>query len=64
MQKGREPQARIVPPAETGKREDAPLRHLRLPDDIFDLEDSEQASIDAGDGNDELGIWRGRKPPS
>ena len=62
--KGSEPQARIVPPVETGKREEAPLKHLCLPDDIFDREDPEQAAIDAGDHNDELGIWRGRRPRS
>ena len=47
--KGREPYARIVPPDVAAKREDAPLRHLRLPDDLFDHEDAEQAAIDAGD---------------
>ena len=34
--KSREPYARIVPPAAGAKREDAPLRHLRLPDGLFD----------------------------
>ena len=34
--KGGKPQARIVPPAESAKRESAPLRHLGLPDDLFD----------------------------
>lgn len=55
--KGREPHARILPPA---TREPAPLGHLRLPDDLFDREDAEQAGIDAGDHSDALGIWRGR----
>ena len=59
--KGSEPQARIVPPAETAQREDAPLKHLNLPDDLFDREDQEQAMIDAGSYSDTLGIWRG--PP-
>ncbi|MDE0388547.1 MAG: type II toxin-antitoxin system prevent-host-death family antitoxin [Rhodospirillales bacterium] len=59
--KGNEPQARIVPPAEAGQREAAPLKHLNLPDDLFDLEDREQAMIDAGSHSDTLGIWRG--PP-
>ena len=58
--KGSEPQARIVPPAETVQREAAPLKHLNLPDDLFDREDQEQAMIDAGDYGDSLGIWRGR----
>ena len=57
--KGSEPQARIVPPAEAAQREDAPLKHLDLPDDLFDHEDAEQAAIDAGDYSDDLGVWRG-----
>ena len=57
--KGREPYARIVPPVAAGMREDAPLQHLRLPDDLFDQDDAEQAAIDAGDHTDTLGIWRG-----
>ena len=59
--KGSEPQARIVPPAAAAQREAAPLKHLDLPDDLFDDEDAEQAAIDAGDSSDTLGIWRG--PP-
>ena len=58
--KDREPHARLLPPARCGKRETAPLGHLRLPDDLFDGDDPEQAAIDAGDRNDALGIWRGR----
>ena len=57
--KGREPYARIVPPVAAAKREDGPLRHLRLPDDLFEHEDAEQSAIDAGDHTDALGIWRG-----
>ena len=56
--KGRKPHARIVPPIAAAKREDAPLRHLQLADDLFDHEDVEQAAIDAGDHTDVLGIWR------
>ena len=44
ISKGREPYARIVPPVASAKREDAPLRHLRLPDDLFDQDDAEQAA--------------------
>lgn len=62
--KGNEPQARIVPPAEVAQREAAPLKHLDLPDDLFDHEDAEQAAIDAGDYSDTLGIWRGPPKPS
>ena len=59
--KGHEPHARLLPPAGAWEREPAPLEHLRLPDDLFDGEDPEQAAIDAGDHNDRLGIWRGHQ---
>ena len=49
-----------MPPAARGDREAAPLGHLRLPDDLFDGDDPEQAAIDAGDQSDDLGIWHGR----
>ncbi|MCY4285889.1 MAG: type II toxin-antitoxin system prevent-host-death family antitoxin [Thiotrichales bacterium] len=62
--KGREPQARIVPPPEAARREPAPLANLRLPDDLFDHEDREQAAIDAGEYSDDPGIWRGRPAAS
>ena len=39
--KGKEPQARIVPPAEADQRELAPLKHLGLPDDLFDRTEPE-----------------------
>ena len=58
--RGREPQARIVPPPEAVRREPAPLAHLRLPDDLFDGEDPEQVAIDASEYSDDAGIWRGR----
>ena len=47
--------------AEAGLREAAPLKHLDLPDDLFDREEPEQTMIDAGDYGDTFGIWRG--PP-
>ena len=62
--KGSEPQARIVPPAKAVQREAAPLKHLNLPDDLFDREEPDQADIDAGDHSDALGIWRGPPAPS
>ena len=62
--KGREPQARLVPPPEAAAREHAPLAHLHLPDDLFDGDDPEQSAIDAGDYGDDLGIWRGRPAAS
>ena len=48
--------------AEAGQREPAPLAHLRLPDDLLDDEDLEQAAMDAGEGTDSLGIWREHQP--
>ena len=58
--RGRKPQARIVPPPEAVRREPAPLAHLRLPDDLFDGEDPEQAAIDAGKYGGDEGIRRGQ----
>jgi prevent-host-death family protein len=58
--KGNAPQARLVPPAESDRREAAPLKHLALPDDLFDEAGSEQAAIDAGDYTDDVGLWTGR----
>lgn len=40
--RGGKPQARIVPAAEAAKRESAPLRHLNLPDDLFDSAGAEE----------------------
>ena len=57
--KGQEPHARLLPPTGASDREPAPLHHLRLPDDLFDGDDPEQAATDAGDRTDALGIWRG-----
>ena len=45
--------------AEAGLREAAPLKHLDLPDDLFDREEPEQTMIDAGDCGVTFGIWRG-----
>ena len=54
--------ARIGPVHDGGKRMFGPLRHLRLPDDLFDEVDPDEAAIDAGDWNDEVGIWQGGPP--
>jgi prevent-host-death family protein len=58
--KGKEPQARIVPPVASTRREAVPLKHLDLPEDLFDTEDPEQAAIDVGDYTDEVGVWSGQ----
>ena len=49
-----------------GQREAAPLKHLDLPDDLFDREDPEQAPIDAGCDSDArpVGIDRGMTIPA
>lgn len=57
--RGNEVYARIGPATPEGKRPFGLLRARRLPDDLFDHADPEQAAIDAGDGNDDLGIWQG-----
>lgn len=62
--KGHEPDARLLPPAGASEREAAPLEHLRLPDDLFDGDDPEQAALDAGDHNDDLGVWQRRPAAS
>lgn len=58
--KGKQPQARLVPPQEAARREAAPLKHLNLPEELFDGEDQEQAAVDAGDYTDDVGIWIGK----
>ena len=50
--------------AEAGQREAAPLKHLNLPDDLFDRDDPEQAAIDAGDYSNAVGIDRGMNIPA
>ena len=47
-----------------GPRENAPLAHLCLPEDLFDDDDPERAAIDAGDYSDAVGIWRGGPGPA
>ncbi|TBA31905.1 type II toxin-antitoxin system Phd/YefM family antitoxin [Rhizobium ruizarguesonis] len=49
-----------VGPADDGKRPYGLLRQRGLPDDLFDEVDPEQAAIDAGDWNDDIGVWRRR----
>lgn len=59
IMRGNEVYARIGP-ADGGKRPFGLLRHRDLPDDLFDDVDADQAAIDAGDWNDDVGIFRGK----
>jgi prevent-host-death family protein len=58
IMRGNEVYARIGP-ADRGKRPFGLLRRRGLPDNLFDDVDTEQAAIDAGDFNDDVGVWRG-----
>ncbi|MCF6371244.1 type II toxin-antitoxin system Phd/YefM family antitoxin [Rhizobium halophilum] len=62
IMRGNEVYARIGP-ADGGKRPFGLLRHRQLPDDLFDNHDAEQAAIDAGDFNDDTGVWQGASVP-
>jgi prevent-host-death family protein len=59
IMRGNEIYARIGP-ADGGKRPFGLLRQRGLPEDLFDDVDSEQAAIDAGDFNDDVGVWQGK----
>lgn len=58
IMRGNEVYARIGP-ADGGKRPFGLLRQRGLPDNLFDERDAEQVAIDAGDWNDDAGIWQG-----
>ncbi len=60
IMRGNEVYARIGPAADGGKRPFGLLRHRGLPDNLFDTADAEQAAIDAGDWNDDTGVWQGK----
>jgi antitoxin (DNA-binding transcriptional repressor) of toxin-antitoxin stability system len=60
IMRGKEVYARIGPATESGKRPFGLLRRRGLPDDLFDTGDAEQAAIDAGEWNDDAGIWQGK----
>ena len=62
IMRGNEVYARITPADPGGRRPFGLLRQRGLPDDLFDHHDVEQAAIDAGDWNDDAGIFRG--PPA
>jgi prevent-host-death family protein len=59
IMRGNEVYARIGP-ADGGKRPFGLLRQRGLPDDLFDDVDAEQTAIDAGDWNDDVGVWQGK----
>jgi prevent-host-death family protein len=61
IMRGNEVYARIGPAADGGKRPFGLLRQRGLPDDLFDTTDHDQAAIDAGDWNDETGVWKGNR---
>ncbi|MFN7027013.1 MAG: type II toxin-antitoxin system Phd/YefM family antitoxin [Pseudorhizobium sp.] len=59
IMRGNEIYARIGPAA-GGKRPFGLLRQRGLPDSLFDTIDDEQAAIDAGEWNDDTGVWQGK----
>jgi len=59
IMRGSEIYARIGP-ADGDKRPFGLLRQRSLPDTLFDDVDAEQAAIDAGDWNDDAGVWQGK----
>ncbi|SES42465.1 prevent-host-death family protein [Rhizobium sp. NFR03] len=60
IMRGNDVYARIGPADLGGKRPFGLLRQRGLPDNLFDEQDDEQAAIDAGDWNDDAGIWQGK----
>lgn len=54
--------ARIGPADPEGKRPFGLLARRGLPDDLFDVHDPDQAAIDAGDWNDDVGVFQGEAP--
>ncbi|MCM2294637.1 type II toxin-antitoxin system prevent-host-death family antitoxin [Allorhizobium sp. BGMRC 0089] len=60
IMRGNEIYARVGPADRSGKRPFGLLAQRGLSDDLFDAEDAEQAAIDAGDWNDDTGIFQGK----
>lgn len=58
IMRGNEIYARIGPADAAGKRPFGLLANRGLPDDLFDEHDAEQAAIDAGDWNDDVGVFQ------
>lgn len=59
IMRGNEIYARIGPADPAGKRPFGLLARRGLPDDLFDDPDPEQAAFDAGDWNDDVGVFQG-----
>jgi antitoxin (DNA-binding transcriptional repressor) of toxin-antitoxin stability system len=59
IMRGNDIYARIGP-ADGGKRPFGLLSQRGLPDNLFDKVDAEQDEIDAGDWNDDVGVWQGK----
>jgi antitoxin (DNA-binding transcriptional repressor) of toxin-antitoxin stability system len=59
IMRGNDVYARIGPGDAGSKRPFGLLRQRDLPDDLFDDHDADQADIDAGDWNDDTGVFRG-----
>ncbi|WFS03225.1 type II toxin-antitoxin system Phd/YefM family antitoxin [Rhizobium tumorigenes] len=59
IMRGNEVYARVGPAELSGKRTFGLLAQRGLPDDLFNEHDAEQATIDAGDWNDDTGIFCG-----
>ena len=64
IMRGNQVYARIGPAADGDRRPFGLLRHRGLPDTLFDAVDAEQAAIDAGDWNDDTGVWQGKSNDS
>jgi antitoxin (DNA-binding transcriptional repressor) of toxin-antitoxin stability system len=60
IMRGNDVYARIGPADLGGKRPFGLLRQRGLPDDLFGDHDTEQAAIDSGDWNDDVGVWQGK----
>jgi antitoxin (DNA-binding transcriptional repressor) of toxin-antitoxin stability system len=60
IMRGNEVYARIGPGMPGDKRPFGLLRQRGLPDDLFDDKDLRQGAIDAGDWNNDVGVFRGK----
>ncbi len=58
IMRGNDVYARIGPAHSAGKRPFGLLRHRALSENLFDERDPEQEAIDAGEWNDDVGVWQ------